>query len=98
MTNNNESLNLRLIWEDPNSGEKMDRTFSLPISIGRDVSNKVVLAETSVSRFHAQIDIENGQVILKDLQSSNGTVLNGQNINDRTGLSEGDELRVGNTT
>lgn len=51
------------------------------ISIGRDPSNNIVLNDNYVSRKHAQlILLDNGQVLIKDLGSSNGTFVNGNRI------------------
>src|SRR5213593_1760668 len=43
------------------------------ISIGRNPENVVVVPDQEVSRKHAQLSLEGGKVILKDLQSANGT-------------------------
>ena len=43
------------------------------ISIGRNPENVVVVPDQEVSRKHAQLSMEGGKVILKDLQSANGT-------------------------
>ena len=50
-------------------------------SIGRDANNQIVLNDTFVSRKHAQLIIsDNGQVMIKDSGSSNGTFVNGRRI------------------
>jgi predicted component of type VI protein secretion system len=43
------------------------------ISIGRNPENVIVVPDQEVSRKHAQMSLEGGKVILKDLQSANGT-------------------------
>jgi pSer/pThr/pTyr-binding forkhead associated (FHA) protein len=43
------------------------------ISIGRNPENVVVVPDQEVSRKHARLSLEGGKVILKDLQSANGT-------------------------
>lgn len=45
------------------------------VSIGRDNSNDIVIGETKISRKHLSIQIENNQIIIKDLESSNGSYL-----------------------
>jgi pSer/pThr/pTyr-binding forkhead associated (FHA) protein len=49
------------------------------ISIGRNPENVVVIPDQEVSRKHAELSLENGKVIVRDLQSKNGTfVYNGK--------------------
>lgn len=43
------------------------------ISIGRNPENVIVVPDQEVSRKHAQLSLEGGKVVLKDLQSANGT-------------------------
>ena len=64
------------------------------ISIGRHPENTVVLDHVSVSIYHAKVVIENGRTLLRDLQSSNGTKVNGRHVSEIT-LAEGDEIRFG---
>jgi predicted component of type VI protein secretion system len=48
------------------------------ITIGRMKSNTIVIEDTSISLMHAKITRKNGEFYLKDLNSTNGTVVNGQ--------------------
>jgi Zn-dependent protease with chaperone function len=65
------------------------------ISIGRDVSNNIVLNDITVSRKHAQLMItEDGRVLIKDLGSSNGTFINGSKISEQF-LNTGDVVKCG---
>ena len=64
------------------------------IIIGRDQDCDVVLPERSVSRFHAEIRREGNRYFLRDLDSKNGTCLNGQEIKDLAPLQDGDEIQV----
>lgn len=51
------------------------------LSIGRDAGNQIVLNDNFVSRRHAELIIsDTGQVLIKDLGSSNGTFVNGNRI------------------
>jgi pSer/pThr/pTyr-binding forkhead associated (FHA) protein len=66
-------------------------------NIGRNTANEIVLDDKMVSRQHAQlIVLNNGQVILKDLGSSNGTFVNGNKIAELN-LKAGDIVKCGNT-
>lgn len=66
------------------------------ISIGRNKSNQLVLPSQSVSNFHAQIYFEDGRYMLEDLNSTNGTFVNGIKV-DKKNLQPGDEIRISQT-
>jgi serine phosphatase RsbU (regulator of sigma subunit) len=63
--------------------------------IGRQPDSAVQLESLAVSRQHAQIVCEDGACFIEDLDSSNGTFVNGQAITGRTRLSERDTLQIG---
>lgn len=63
-------------------------------TIGRSDQNSVVLRHGSVSRIHAEIKIEDGRAVLRDLSSRLGTYLNGQRVTEAA-LKRGDEIRFG---
>ncbi|MEX0713909.1 MAG: ATP-binding protein [Pirellulales bacterium] len=66
------------------------------LSLGRDVANDIQLHDTEVSRRHAEL-ARNGKTYgLKDLDSSNGTFVNGKRV-DQHELANGDEVQVGGT-
>jgi hypothetical protein len=67
----------------------------LPCAIGRALDNDVVLDDRSVSRYHAQIRAERGGLIVVDLQSTNGTFLNGRRVAGEARLKDGDSLTIG---
>jgi pSer/pThr/pTyr-binding forkhead associated (FHA) protein len=65
-------------------------------SIGRSRDNKIYLADKRASRHHARIDLQQGTFVLIDLDSANGTFVNGQRVQ-RQALRSGDEIRIGDT-
>lgn len=65
------------------------------ISIGRDSSNDIQLKDSSVSRRHCVIRRENGQYWIMDLDSRNGTLVNGKLTAGETLLTEGSTLEIG---
>jgi hypothetical protein len=67
-----------------------------PISIGRLAECSVVLNDPNVSRRHAEILRRDGVPVLVDLQSTNGTLVNGTAVS-QTPLVDGDEITVGST-
>ena len=69
------------------------------ITIGRSNTNNVMLTDMSVSREHAKIiRFDNGAYSITDLNSTNGTYVNGQRINGTVALYENDTVRIGETT
>jgi pSer/pThr/pTyr-binding forkhead associated (FHA) protein len=62
--------------------------------LGRDAGNKIRLEGAFISRHHAVLERTNGEYILRDLHSCNGTFLNGQPVQDAH-LKPGDRLRLG---
>jgi DNA-binding winged helix-turn-helix (wHTH) protein len=63
--------------------------------MGRASDCQVSLASSTVSRHHARIRVAEGQVVLEDLGSKNGTLLNGVRIDHLAPLQDGDEIRLG---
>lgn len=66
------------------------------VSIGRDSSNLVQLHDTGVSRQHAEIRRVDNRFLLVDLNSSNGTLVNGKRIQEHW-LASGDQIQMGRT-
>ncbi|MGC9335648.1 MAG: FHA domain-containing protein [Anaerolineae bacterium] len=64
------------------------------ITIGRWEDNDVVVDDRWVSRHHAQIQRMGEQYVIKDLDSKNGTFVNGRRISGPTILTDGDEVQV----
>lgn len=64
------------------------------ITIGRKNSNSIVIKHFAVSRFHARIDKSGSDFIIKDLKSTNGTIVNGNKMVSHT-LSHGDTIEIG---
>ena len=70
------------------------------MDIGRDAGNPIPLPnDTNTSRRHATVQMTNGQAVLVDNSSSNGTYVNGVRIPGQTPqpLRPGDEVNIGNT-
>jgi hypothetical protein len=62
--------------------------------IGRDDTCDLVIPERQVSRYHASISIERDQYLLRDLDSKNGTFVNGKEVEDAHALQDGDEIQI----
>src|SRR5688572_15386437 len=70
------------------------REMPTPVTIGREEGNMLRLNDERVSRFHAKILFDNSEVILTDLESTNGTRVNGNVVQIRR-LKPGDRIGVG---
>jgi len=64
------------------------------ILIGRGEECDLVFSERPISRHHAEIRREGNRYILRDLNSKNGTCLNGQEISTPVPLQDGDEIQI----
>jgi hypothetical protein len=69
-----------------------------PSVIGRGAGNALRIEDASISRLHCSIALKStGQVVIADLGSSNGTMVNGRMLgqNETSTLAEGDEVQAG---
>jgi Flp pilus assembly CpaF family ATPase len=64
------------------------------ILIGKQADCDVVLSGGKVSRRHARIAIDDGGLRIEDLQSTNGTLVNGEAVSGSRALGERDEVRI----
>ena len=82
------------------AGPAKDKIFLLPegeATVGRDSLNAVAVIDTSVSRKHCLlVRHDDGRYQIKDLGSRNGTVVNGQKV-DEQWLNHGDEIVTGDS-
>jgi hypothetical protein len=77
----------------------VERTIALdgrPITIGRSPDNDVVVADPLVSRHHIRLQARRGTLILTDLESLNGSRVNGISVSE-VALGGGDRIQVGDT-
>jgi pSer/pThr/pTyr-binding forkhead associated (FHA) protein len=82
-----------IVIKGPSIGEKF--FLNKPeLSIGRSSDSDILLDDITVSRHHAIIEIIDGDYVIKDLGSLNGTYLNGKIVNESK-LSSGDRIQIG---
>jgi diguanylate cyclase (GGDEF)-like protein len=78
------------------------RTFRIddgqPLVIGRSPSAHIPLADDGISRLHARVERHRDDVTIADLQSRNGTFVNGARIEAPRVLKDGDKIQFGSTT
>src|SRR5213593_901801 len=70
------------------------REVAIPVTIGREEGNTLRLNDERVSRFHAKVQVDGDDYILTDLESTNGTRVNGTTVQIRR-LRIGDRVGVG---
>ena len=68
-----------------------------PVVVGRSPSSDIVIDEPYVSATHARFTIQGPALVLEDLGSTNGTMVNGHAIDQPVTLRDGDEVQVGDT-
>jgi diguanylate cyclase (GGDEF)-like protein len=78
-------------------GGELGRRFSLDseLTIGRSFNNSVVIDADSVSRRHARFEPLEDDFIVEDLGSTNGTLVNGERVEERRALEHGDLIQIG---
>lgn len=80
-------------------GGKPTRTYSLAkpvVMLGRLPESDVVVSDPGASRQHARISNANGEFVLDDLGSTNGTLVNDEAVRERV-LGDGDRITIGET-
>lgn len=83
------------------TGARRGERLLLPptgLTIGRQPGNDLILDDPAVSRQHARIELRGKVILVADLDTANGTVINGQRIGGLTILQPGDTLQIGATT
>lgn len=79
------------------TGLPVGKMFPLsPVTtIGRSTESNVSLNDSFMSAEHARLELENDEWILHDLNSTNGTFVNGFEVRKATSVNAGDVIRVG---
>lgn len=68
------------------------------LRIGRDADNHIALADSRVSRRHAAVTRTANGYLIRDQHSSNGTFVNGRQVDETAPLRHGDEVAIGGST
>lgn len=66
-----------------------------PVVIGQDPTCGISLRNETISHFHARLSMGGGQAMVEDLASTNGTFVNGVQVNGTAPLPDGAELQLG---
>lgn len=86
-----------VVLESPGGEPELGRSFGLDVitPLGRDVNNAIVIDDPFASAEHAVLTFRGRSWYLEDLESTNGSFINGQPIDGVAALSYGDEIQVG---
>ncbi len=85
-------------WLVMRRGPLLNQLFRLEsavVNIGRDLANDIVIRDAQVSRYHTRLTLQEQDYFAEDLDSSNGTRVNGAQISGRVALRDGDLLALG---
>jgi len=82
-----------VITDEGGARRRLD--FSKPeLTVGRVQGNDIVLSKRNVSKQHARLSLEGGQAVVVDLNSTNGTWVNGRKITSPQPLKQGDKIYI----
>jgi ABC-type multidrug transport system ATPase subunit/pSer/pThr/pTyr-binding forkhead associated (FHA) protein len=91
------SLVIDLVVDEPDRWSERGITVRGITTIGRTPDNDVVVEDMPASRHHARVVRQiNGELMIEDLASSNGTYVDGRRV-DRAALLDGSVITIGNT-
>jgi hypothetical protein len=85
------------ITRGPRAGEVFELSALAATSIGRSRANDIQVDDVSISGQHCRVRPEDGQFVLHDLKSTNGTLVNDKKVV-RHVLAEGDVIAIGETS
>ncbi len=89
-----EISNPKLLADGPN-GEKIEYLINkASVIVGRSLKADIVIEDTTISRMHAKISLQNGKFYIRDLESRNGTFVNKKKISIAE-IKDGDIITFG---
>ncbi len=90
-----KSITLRVL-DGANRGEVYEE-ITVPVTIGREEGNTIQLNDERISRFHLKIQQDHDDLVLTDLQSTNGSRVNNEEVQLKI-LRRGDLISIGRST
>ena len=84
----------RITFAGTNNSDFIMHEFTDSITVGRRDTNDIVISNSAVSGVHCRITFEDGKVYLTDLDSTNGTLVNGEPVVN-TEINSGDLIILG---
>lgn len=92
----NDAIRIRLkIQTGKTSEQNIETNIVSSLIVGRSDTCDIYIDDTKLSRQHFVIENDDGDIYVMDLQSRNGTMLNGIRINSRQRISNGDKIMAG---
>jgi pSer/pThr/pTyr-binding forkhead associated (FHA) protein len=88
-------MSFRLLVHHPSACDEVPLP-KFPIVLGRGPNAAIRLGDRWVSGCHCELDLVDGELVIRDLGAKHGTYVNGQPVAERQ-LRVGDEIRVGLT-
>lgn len=88
---------MQLRYINPEGKTVSLRLGSDPVIAGRERDAQVVINDAKASRNHCEIRLWDGEYVIKDLRSRNGTLVNGQPVTVAV-LQPGDKIQIGDAT
>ena len=89
-----KALRVRIeVTDGPQKGNKFN--VPLPCTIGRRDA-AIRIRDMTISKTHAALEVSEGKIIFRDLDSTNGSIVNGKSVKEIE-LSDGDIVQMGNT-
>jgi len=85
-----------VVVDGPNRGKKLLLNKDVT-TVGKRETNDLVITDATVSRNHLEIKYAEDNLLLRDLDSTNGTFINGTRVKEAY-LVPGDLIKIGNTT
>jgi hypothetical protein len=85
-----------IVADAKGNAHRVDLEINKSLFIGRSKGNNLSFDDTKMSRQHFVIEVENGEYYLSDLQTTNGTFLNGIKVLSRRKLENNDVITAGN--
>lgn len=89
-----EKAKVRITLTGVNNSDVKIAEFSQEAAVGRRGDNDIIIADNAVSGCHCVFTYEDGAVFVKDLESTNGTIINGEVI-DKEEIKSGDYIVLG---
>ncbi|SJZ85687.1 FHA domain protein [Garciella nitratireducens DSM 15102] len=91
------STYLKLINRRDELPFKVEESYSIPssVSIGRSNKNDIIIKDPFISKNHAIIEKKHNEYYIEDLNSSNGTFVNNEQIFNPIRLQHGDTITIG---
>ena len=92
LTNHNKEFPLLIAQAGPLEGQRWK--IKMDLLMGRESDCDIIIPLRQVSRHHARISSRSAGVVLEDLDSKNGTYLNGRLLQEAAPLTDGDEVQI----